>query len=140
MRNPSGATRCSRDPVTAQRRATLPVFGGIFGSTSTTFSRAVAGVRNSPCATGSCRLFGAAMAGIAIIANPNARRNREWPLAAQQLRKAAPGAAILETRGPEELAGGAKAGKAARPPGGGLARGDGTRTHTGPALPRPLRD
>ena len=55
------------------------------------------------------------MAGIAIIANPNARRNREWPLAAQQLRKAAPGAAILETRTPEELAGG-RQGAEGRPP------------------------
>src|SRR5947208_3433019 len=140
MRNPSGATRCSRDPVTAQRRATLPVFGGIFGSTSTTFSRAVAGVRNSPCATGSCRLFGAAMAGIAIIANPNARRNREWPLAAQQLRKAAPGAAILETRGPEELAGVAKAVKAQRPRVVAIAGGDGTVTHAVTALSGALGD
>src|SRR6266513_5038578 len=140
MRNPSGATRCRRDPVTAQRRATLPVFGGIFGSTSTTFSRAVAGVRNRPCAAGSCPVFGAAMAGIAIIANPNARRNREWPLAAQQLRKAAPGAAILETRGPEELAGVAKAIAADRPRVLAIAGGDGTVTHTVTALSVALGD
>ena len=74
------------------------------------------------------------MAGIAIIANPNARRNREWPLAAQQLRKAAPGAAILETRGPEELAGVAKAVKAERPRVVAIAGGDGTVTHTVTAL------
>jgi diacylglycerol kinase family enzyme len=74
------------------------------------------------------------MAGIAIIANPNARRNREWPLAAEQLRKAAPGAAILETRGPEELAGVAKAVKAERPRVVAIAGGDGTVTHTVTAL------
>src|SRR5206468_8425415 len=74
------------------------------------------------------------MAGIAIIANPNARRNREWPLAAQQLRKAAPGAEILETRSPEELAGVAKAVKADRPRVIAIAGGDGTVTHTVTAL------
>ena len=31
MRNPSAPTRCSGDAVAAQRRATLPVFGGISG-------------------------------------------------------------------------------------------------------------
>jgi len=80
------------------------------------------------------------MAGIAIIANPNARRNREWPLAAQQLRKAAPGAAILETRGPEELAGVAKAVKAERPRVVAIAGGDGTVTHTVTALAAALGD
>ncbi len=74
------------------------------------------------------------MAGIAIIANPNARRNREWPLAAQQLRKAAPGAVIFETRSPEELAGAAKALKADRPRVLAIAGGDGTVTHTVTAL------
>jgi diacylglycerol kinase family enzyme len=74
------------------------------------------------------------MAGIAIIANPNARRNREWPLAAQQLRKAAPGSTILETRSPEELAGAAKALKADRPRVLAIAGGDGTVTHTVTAL------
>jgi len=74
------------------------------------------------------------MAGIAIIANPNARRNREWPLDAQQLRKAAPGAEILETRSPEELAGVAKAVKADRPRVIAIAGGDGTVTHTVTAL------
>src|SRR5438105_2952002 len=105
MENPSGATRCNREPVTAQSRATLPVLGGILGSTSTTLRRAAAGSRKRPCVAGVCPLFGASMAAIAIIANPHARRNREWPLAAQHLRKAAPGAPLLETRGPEELAG-----------------------------------
>src|SRR3954462_10078334 len=79
MRNPSGAIRCRREAVTAQRRATLPVFGGIFGSTSTTLRRAARASRNSPCAAGFCPLFGAGMAGIAIIANPNARRNPPPP-------------------------------------------------------------
>src|SRR2546429_8980580 len=74
------------------------------------------------------------MAGIAIIHNPNARRNREGPLAAQQLRKAAPGAEILETRSPEELAGVAKAVKADRPRVVAIAGGDGTVTHTVTAL------
>jgi hypothetical protein len=74
------------------------------------------------------------MSGIAIIANPNARRNREWPLAAQQLRKAAPGAVILETRSPDELAGAAKALKADRPKVLAIAGGDGTVTHTVTAL------
>jgi diacylglycerol kinase family enzyme len=80
------------------------------------------------------------MAGIAIIANPNARRNREWPLAAQQLRKAAPGAAILETRGPDELAAVAKAVKAERPRVVAIAGGDGTVTHTVTALSAVLGD
>jgi diacylglycerol kinase family enzyme len=80
------------------------------------------------------------MAGIAIIANPNARRNREWPLAAQQLRKAAPGATILETRSPDELAGAAKALKADRPRVLAIAGGDGTVTHTVTALANAMGD
>ena len=43
---PSGPTRCSRQPVTAQVRATLPVLGGICGATSTTSSGGVAGSRS----------------------------------------------------------------------------------------------
>ena len=74
------------------------------------------------------------MAGIAIIANPNARRNREWPLAAQQLRKAAPGAPLLETRNAEELAKAARALAADRPRVLAIAGGDGTVTHTVTAL------
>src|SRR4051794_22412748 len=138
MRKPSGATRWSREPVTAQSRATFPVLGGIFGSTRTTLSRAARESRKSPCAAGFCPVFGAGMAGIAIIANPNARRNREWPLAAEQLRKAAPGATILETRGPEELAGVAKAVAADRPRVLAIAGGDGTVTHTVTALANTL--
>ena len=80
------------------------------------------------------------MAGIAIIANPNARRNREWPLAAQMLRKAAPGASILETRGPEELVSVAKAVKKERPRVVAIAGGDGTVTHTVTALAGVLGD
>ena len=80
------------------------------------------------------------MAGITIIANPNARRNREWPLAAEQLRKAAPGASILETRGPEELAAVAKAVAADRPRVLAIAGGDGTVTHTVTALAGALGD
>ncbi len=74
------------------------------------------------------------MAGIAIIANPNARRNREWPLAAQQLRKAAPGAPLFETRGAEELALAARQIAAERPRVLAIAGGDGTVTHTVTAL------
>ena len=74
------------------------------------------------------------MAGIAIIANPNARRNREWPLWAQQLRKAAPGAALLETRGPQELAEAARTIAAQKPRVVAIAGGDGTVTHTVTAL------
>ena len=80
------------------------------------------------------------MAAIAIIANPNARRNREWPLAAEQLRKAAPGARILETRGPDELAGVAKAVAADRPRVLAIAGGDGTVTHTVTALASTMGD
>ena len=72
--------------------------------------------------------------GIAIIANPNARRNREWPLAAQQLRKAAPGAPLLETRTPEELSKAAKQLAKDRPRVLAIAGGDGTVTHTVTAL------
>ena len=74
------------------------------------------------------------MAGIAIIANPNARRNREWPLAAQQLRKAAPGAPLFETRGADELARAAKRIAADKPKVIAIAGGDGTVTHTVTAL------
>ena len=72
--------------------------------------------------------------GIAIIANPNARRNREWPLAAQQLRKAAPGAPLLETRTPEELSKAARQLARDRPRVVAIAGGDGTVTHTVTAL------
>lgn len=78
------------------------------------------------------------MAGIAIIANPNARRNREWPLAAQQLRKAAPGAPLLETRGAQELQAAAKTLAASRPRVIAIAGGDGTVTHTVTALWRAM--
>src|SRR5438034_3323747 len=134
MENPSGAIRCSRVPVTAQSRATLPVLGGICGRTRTRLKGAFEASSQGPCVAASGPLFGAGMAGIAIIANPNARRNREWPLWAQQLRKAAPGASILETRGPEELAAVAKAIAADRPRVLAIAGGDGTVTHTVPAL------
>jgi diacylglycerol kinase family enzyme len=74
------------------------------------------------------------MAGIAIIANPNARRNREWPLAAQQLRKAAPGAPLFETRTPAELSKAASQLARDRPRVLAIAGGDGTVTHTVTAL------
>jgi diacylglycerol kinase family enzyme len=74
------------------------------------------------------------MAGIAIIANPNARRNREWPLWAEQLRKAAPGAPLLETRTPDELTRAARLLAGERPRVIAIAGGDGTVTHTVTAL------
>jgi len=74
------------------------------------------------------------MAAIAIIANPNARRNREWPLWAQQLRKAAPGAPLLETRTPEDLTRAAKQLASEKPQVIAIAGGDGTVTHTVTAL------
>jgi hypothetical protein len=36
--NPNGPTRCRRAPTAKQSLATLPVFGGISGSTRTTFN------------------------------------------------------------------------------------------------------
>jgi diacylglycerol kinase family enzyme len=74
------------------------------------------------------------MAGIAIIANPNARRNREWPLAAGLLRKAAPAARIHETRTEAELAAVTRALAADPPRVVAIAGGDGTVTHTVTAL------
>ena len=74
------------------------------------------------------------MAGIAIIANPNARRNREWPLWAHRLRKAAPGAALLETRDAAGLAQAARELAADKPRVLAIAGGDGTVTHTVTAL------
>ncbi|MBS2021254.1 MAG: hypothetical protein JST92_02515 [Deltaproteobacteria bacterium] len=43
------------------------------------------------------------MSRLVIIANPRAHRNRLWPLAAQALKKAAPGATLLETPQEEDL-------------------------------------
>ena len=68
--------------------------------------------------------------GLAIIANPNAHRNRNWPLASQALRKAASGAPLYETRTEDELqeAGRRLAREAPRVVA--IAGGDGTVTHT----------
>jgi diacylglycerol kinase family enzyme len=74
------------------------------------------------------------MAGIAIIANPNARRNREWPLWAEQLRKAAPGAPLIETRSSDDLLRAAKQLAREKPRVIAIAGGDGTVTHTVTAL------
>jgi len=74
------------------------------------------------------------MGGLAIIANPNAHRNRLWPLAAQALRKAAPGVPILETRGPKELLLAVQQIALERPRVLAIAGGDGTVTHTVTAL------
>jgi diacylglycerol kinase family enzyme len=74
------------------------------------------------------------MAQLAIIANVNARRNREWPLAARELRKAAPGATLYETRSDQELREAAKAIALEAPRVLAIAGGDGTVTHTVTAL------
>jgi diacylglycerol kinase family enzyme len=74
------------------------------------------------------------MAQLAIIANVNARRNREWPLAARELRRAAPGATLYETGSDVELREAAKAIAAEAPRILAIAGGDGTVTHTVTAL------
>src|ERR1700682_1216019 len=127
MEKPSGAMRCSFEAVTAQRRATLPVFGGMSGFTSTTFMPA--GWRNCPCARALRSVFESVMSGLAIIANPHAHRNRLWPLASQALRKAAPGVPLLEARAPREPQQAAKQIAAERPRVVAIAGGDGTVTH-----------
>src|SRR5438067_10959285 len=80
------------------------------------------------------------MAGLAIIANPNAHRNRNWPLASQALRKAAPGAALYETRTERELHEAAERVGRDRPRVVAIAGGDGTVTHTVTALADALGD
>jgi diacylglycerol kinase family enzyme len=70
------------------------------------------------------------MTKLAIIANPNAHRNRNWPLASQALRKAAPGAAFYETRTEAELKDAAKRLLREEPRVIAIAGGDGTVTHT----------
>lgn len=80
------------------------------------------------------------MAGLLIIANPNARRNRLWPLASQALRRAAGGAPLVETRGPAELQAAARAIAQDRPRVLAIAGGDGTVTHTVTALAEALGD
>jgi diacylglycerol kinase family enzyme len=74
------------------------------------------------------------MAQLVIIANVNARRNREWPLAARELRKAAPGAVLLETRSEDELRVAAREIAKDPPRVLAIAGGDGTVTHTVTAL------
>jgi diacylglycerol kinase family enzyme len=74
------------------------------------------------------------MAQLAIIANVNARRNREWPLAARELRKAAPGATLYETHGDADLQEAARSIAEEAPRVLAIAGGDGTVTHTVTAL------
>src|SRR5919199_6690328 len=80
------------------------------------------------------------MSGLAIIANPNAHRNKNWPLASQALRKAAPGAALYETRTERELRDAAAQVGRDRPRVVAIAGGDGTVTHTVTALAEALQD
>lgn len=69
-----------------------------------------------------------------IIANPHAHRNRLWPLAAQELRKAAPGAPILETGSWDDLRAAAKRIRDLKPRVVAIAGGDGTVQHSVTAL------
>jgi len=80
------------------------------------------------------------VSGLAIIANPNAHRNRNWPVASQALRKAAPGAALYETRTERELHEAAERVGRDRPRVVAIAGGDGTVTHTVTALADALQD
>src|SRR5919199_4315925 len=80
------------------------------------------------------------MSGLAIIANPNAHRNKNWPLASQALRKAAPGAALYETRTERELREAAARIGRDRPRVVAIAGGDGTVTHTVTALAEAQQD
>ncbi len=74
------------------------------------------------------------MSTLAIIANPHAHRNRLWPLAAEALRKAAPGAPILETGTTDDLQRAARALAKDPPRVLAIAGGDGTIQHTLTAL------
>jgi diacylglycerol kinase family enzyme len=71
---------------------------------------------------------------LAIIANPQSHRNRLWPLAAQALRKAAPGAEILEAPTLADLSRVAAHALAEKPAVLAIAGGDGTVTHVLTAL------
>ena len=80
------------------------------------------------------------MSTLVIIANPHAQRNRLWPLASEALRKAAPGAPILETGTEEDLRRAAAAVAADRPKVLAIAGGDGTIQHTLTALHAAMGD
>ncbi len=80
------------------------------------------------------------MAALAIIANPNAHRNRNWPVASAALRKAAPGADLFETRTERDLREAAAQVARGRPQVVAIAGGDGTVTHTVTALAEVLQD
>jgi len=71
---------------------------------------------------------------LAIIANPLSHRNRLWPLAAQALRKAAPGAPILEAQKLDGLRAVALRALEENPEVLAIAGGDGTVTHVLTAL------
>jgi len=74
------------------------------------------------------------MGKLAIIANPMSHRNRLWPLAAQALRRAAPGAPILEAASVADLRRVAAEVLAGKPEVIAIAGGDGTVTHVLTAL------
>ncbi len=78
------------------------------------------------------------MSRLGIITNPRSYRNRLWPLAAQALRKAAPGAAFYEAGSPSALAAIAQEVKAAGHEVVAIAGGDGTVQHVVTALDRAL--
>ena len=74
------------------------------------------------------------MSRLAIIANPQAHRNRLWPLASQALRKAAPGASFYEARSLADLTRVATEVHAAGHELVAIAGGDGTVQHVVTAL------
>ena len=74
------------------------------------------------------------MSRLAIIANPQAHRNRLWPLAAQALRKAAPGATFYQAGSVADLARVAAEVQAAGHELVAIAGGDGTIQHVVTAL------
>lgn len=76
------------------------------------------------------------MSRLAIISNPRSYRNRLWPLAAQALRKAAPGAAFYEAGSVAALAAIASEVKSAGHEVVAIAGGDGTVQHVVTALDR----
>lgn len=78
--------------MTAQVRATLPVFGGICGETRTSWSGGSTGSRG-------------VMAGIGIVNNPRSRRNRRRPGIVRRLRAQLDSEGeVLDASTPDELA------------------------------------
>jgi diacylglycerol kinase (ATP) len=100
--------------VTAQVRATLPVLGGIWGETRTSWSGEARGGR-------------VGMGGIGIVNNPRSRRNRRRPGISRRLRAQLDGEGeVLDASTPEELDRAVERFRAARVDVLGVNGGDGT--------------